>query len=431
MSRTYRDPIYKEIFLDSNDTVEKLIIELIDSREMQRLRWIRQLGTGWFTFHGAEASRFQHSLGAMYIGRKIFEKVCKDLDLNQKTYNEYKALTLSAALLHDIGHGPFSHSSEDINNIKHEVWSKKIIASKNSEVNKILENYQSGFSIKVISILEKTYPVKFLCNLVNSQLDCDRFDYLIRDSYYTGASYGKFDLERIISSMKVNQEKDCLVVSGEKGMLAVEDYLYARYSMYLQVYQHKKCLASDSHLLKLFQRVKYLIQIKRIAYIEPALLQWLTQAEKLKLEDFLDIDDIMILNHIKHWQKEKDLVLRNLAKRFIRRKLFRAERINKHSDLKEIYENKSKDLKERNLDPNYFLDIVTIASNPYSFYNPDANDFFKAIFVEYNDGILKEISTVSHIVNSLVKNNFENSWVIYAGADEEIDQELDNLVSNS
>lgn len=413
MSRTYRDPIHKEIFLDSKDPVEKLIIELIDSREIQRLRWIRQLGTGWFTFHGAEASRFQHSLGAMHVGKLMLEKVCQDLDLNEETFQEYKALVLSAALLHDVGHGPFSHSSEDINHVKHEVWTKKIIESPNSEVNHILEKYSPGFAGKVISLLNKTYPVKFLSNLVNSQIDCDRFDYLIRDSYYTGANYGQFDLGRIISSLKVNQEKDCIVVSGEKGMLAVEDYLYSRYSMYLQIYQHKKCLASDSHLLKLFNRAKWLIQTKRIAFIEEHLLLWISNPEKMVLKDFLQVDDICVLNHIKHWIYEKDPILKDLAKRFFERKLFKAERISPGADFKALYENKATELKKRNLDPTYYLDVVTIASNPYSFYNPNTSDFSKAIFVDYGDGTLKEISTVSHIVNSLVKDDFENSWLIY------------------
>ena len=414
MSRTYRDPIHKEIVLDSTDPVEELIIKLIDAKEMQRLRWIRQLGTGWFTFHGAEASRFQHSLGTMHVAKQMIEKFQRDLNLDEKQYQTYKALVLSAALLHDIGHGPFSHSSEDINGIKHEVWTRKVLESPETDTNQILEQYSKGFAKEVVSILDKSYPVKFLCNIVNSQIDCDRFDYLIRDSYNTGTSYGNFDLNRVIASITVDLKNDCLVVSGEKGMLAVEDYLYARYSMYLQVYQHKKCLASDSLLLKLFSRVKALTRTRRISYLEKPLEDWLVQPKKMTIGDFLKVDDIQVMHHIKHWTEEKDPILKDLAKRFLNRKIFKAEKISKGTDLKSLYEEKSQELQKQNLDPEYYLDIVTIASSSYSFYNPDSSDFFKAIFVKDNNAKLEEISLVSHVVDSLVKNDFENSWLIYA-----------------
>jgi HD superfamily phosphohydrolase len=411
MSRTYRDPIHKEIFLDSENKVEKLLIDLIDCRELQRLRWIKQLGTSWLTFHGAEATRFPHSLGSMHVANLMFEKLSRDLNLEKGKYDHYRALVLVAALLHDIGHSPFSHSSEDINDIKHEVWTQKLILSPETQINKVLESYQSGFARDIATILNKTYPVKFLSSIVNSQLDCDRFDYLIRDSFHTGTAYGNFDLNRVIASITVDVENDCLVVSGEKGMLAVEDYLYARYSMYLQVYQHKKCLASDSHLLKLFQRVKILIRSKRIAYLETGLMKWITNPENLTVTEFLNIDDTTVMHHIKHWAQEKDLILKDLSKRFLSRQLFKAEKIEKGTDLKELYLEKSSSLKKDNLDPDYYLDIVTIASNPYNFYNPDASNFHKAIFVKDHNQ-LKEISTISHIVKSLVQNDFENSWVI-------------------
>lgn len=411
MSRTYRDPIHREIKLDSSDPVENLVMQLIDCRELQRLRWIRQLGTSWYTFHGAEASRFQHSLGAMHLARKMLEQCFRSLELDDETQNEYRAVVLCAALLHDIGHGPFSHSCEAIMGTRHEAWTRKLIESTGTEIHKCLKNFDEELPQKVISILNKTYPVKFLCNIVSSQLDCDRFDYLVRDSYYTGTSYGHFDIDRVIASITVNQERDCLVVSGEKGMLAVEDYLYARYSMYLQVYQHKKCLATDSLLQKLFRRVYLLVRNKRIAYLEDPLFHWISQPEKLSVTDFLDVDDTNILHHIKHWTKERDSILRDLAKRFFNRKIFKAYKINEETNLDKFKAEKSEELRKHGYDPDYYLDIVNIASNPYSFYNPDASDFSKAIFVNAGQG-LTEISQCSHVVNSLVQNNFEKTWLV-------------------
>jgi HD superfamily phosphohydrolase len=414
LTRTYRDPIHKEIHLDSEDPVEGLVIQLIDCREMQRLRWIRQLGTSWFTFHGAEGSRFQHSIGTMHIARSMLDKVCRELNIDFSVYQEYKVLVLCAALLHDIGHGPFSHSCEKITNIKHEQWTQKLILNSDTEINQVMRVFDSELPGKVANVLNKSYPVKFLCNIVNSQLDCDRFDYLMRDSYYTGTAYGNFDLDRVISSISCNIAHDCLVVSGQKGMLAVEDYLYARYSMYLQVYQHKKCLATESLLQKLFKRAKLLANSKRISYLEDPLQHWITPGDKFSTEDFLAVDDINVLHHIKHWCEEKDVVLKDLAQRFIHRKLFRASKIERDQNAEVIYQDKAEELRKSGYDPEYYLDLVTIASNPYSFYNPDKSNYFKAIFVEEIPGSnnLKEISELSHVVASLVKNDFAHRWLI-------------------
>ena len=413
MSRTFRDPIHNEIFLDGEDPVEKLIIKLIDCKEVQRLRWVRQLGTGWFTFHGAEASRFPHSLGAMHVARLMINNCLKGFSIDAQTKNEYKALVMCAALLHDIGHGPFSHSCEKINNIRHESWTCKLIASPNTQIHQCLENFQQGFSDKVNAILTRSYPIKFLSSIVNSQIDCDRFDYLIRDSFHTGTAYGNFDLNRVISNIAANPIHDCLIVQGEKGMLAVEDYLYARYSMYLQVYQHKKCLASDSLLLKLFKRVKLLIKNRRIAFIEKPLEDWICRPEALSLDDFLTVDDTSFIHHIKHWTKEKDIIVKDLARRFLDRDLFKAVKIEKDQDPQKLKEAKTKELLAHNLDPDYYLDLVSIASKPYSFYNPDTSDYSKAIFVENKNRELEEISSRSHVVSSLVKNDFATNWLIF------------------
>ncbi len=412
MPRTYRDPIHREITLDERDSVEALLIKLIDTKELQRLRWIRQLGTSWFTFHGAEASRFQHSLGAMHVARLMLNQCLADLDLEPDTETSYRAAVMSAALLHDIGHGPFSHSCEQIIRINHEVWTRKLILSPETGVNQLLSAFDPKLPELVVQILDKTYPRKFLCNIVSSQIDCDRFDYLLRDSYYTGTAYGQFDLQRVISSISVNTEHDCLVVRGEKGMLAVEDYLYARYSMYLQVYQHKKCLATDSLLQKLFKRVKVLVRNKRITYLENELYSWVMNPDTLTVKDFLKIDDTYVLHHIKHWVDERDYILKDLARRFTERDIFKAYKVSDPAGLDTEIAALTEELRKRNLDAEYYIDVMKIASSPYSFYNPDASNYSRAIFVENNDGSLTEISQLSHVVNALVKNNYENTWLI-------------------
>lgn len=414
MSRTYRDPIHQEINLSSNDRVEDLLIRLIDTREMQRLRWIRQLGTGWFTYHGAEASRFQHSIGTMHIARKIFEQISHTLsELSPEDLERYRALVLASALLHDIGHGPFSHSCEEALDFKHEEFTQKIILSEQSSVNKVLKSFDSKFPDDVSAILNKTYPVKFLSSIVSSQIDADRFDYLLRDSHFTGTNYGNFDLARVISSITVNLTHDCLAVFDGKGRLAVEDYLYARYSMYLQVYLHKKCLASDILFKKLFERVKLLLVSKKIAFLEQNLFNWLSRGSNIEIQDFIDIDDTTIWHHIKHWTHEKDNILRDLARRFLERDLFKAYQFNDESEYETLKHQALSKLKLRDMNPEYYLERVSVAAKPYSFYNPDRSDFSKAIFIQSKDSCeLQEISELSPIVNSMVKNNFQNQYLI-------------------
>ncbi len=409
MSRTYRDPIHYEIKLNSGDPVENLLIELIDSKEVQRLRWIRQLGTSWFTFHGAEHSRFPHSLGAMHVARLMFNRLESTVDYSLE--ND-RAPVLCAALLHDIGHGPFSHSCEKIIDTCHERWTHKLLLADDSEVNSILKRFDRDLPEKVVAILNKTYPRRFLCNIVSSQLDCDRFDYLLRDSHMTGTAYGNFDLNRVISSIKVNQKNDCIVVFGDKGMLAVEDYLYARYSMHLQVYHHKKSLATDTLLQKLFKRLKALITAKKVHFIEKEVYNWVTDPLGISVKDFLAIDDVNLMHHMKHWVNERDLILRDLAGRFMRRKLFKSTKIGSNTNSDQLFLSKQEDLKARGLSSDYYLEKVTIDFDPYKFYTPDRGDFSKAIMVEDNDGNLHEISEVSNVVGALVKGDYQHSWLV-------------------
>ena len=414
MSRTYRDPIHQEITLNSADRVEDLLIRLIDTREMQRLRWIRQLGTGWLTYHGAEGSRFQHSLGTMHVARKMFEQLSDSLqDLSPEILERYKALVLVSALLHDVGHGPFSHSCEEVLEIRHEDFTQRIILDSSTAINKTLRSFDSSLPDEVSSVLNKTHPVKFLSNIVSSQIDADRFDYLLRDSHFTGTNYGNFDLARVISSITLNKEHDCLAVFNGKGRLAVEDYLYARYSMYLQVYLHKKCLASDVMFKKLFERVKLLLVSKKIAFLEQNLFNWLSKGMNMDIQDFIEIYDTTIWHHIKHWVHEKDNILKDLARRFLDRDLFKAYQFNNEEEFQSLKQNALAKLKLRDMNPEYYIDRISIAAKPYSFYNPDKTNFSKAIFVQDQDsGELREISEVSPIVNSMVKNNFQNQYLI-------------------
>src|SRR5699024_5734982 len=205
-----------------------------------------QLGTTKMTFHGAEHSRFNHSLGVYEIVRRII------YNFNGKPGwdPDEKLLCLCAALLHDLGHGPFSHSFEKVFKLDHEYFTRQIILG-NTAVNTILERVEKGFSEKVADVIEKTYADQLVVSLISSQIDADRMDYLQRDAYYTGVSYGHFDMERILRVMRPSEGQ---VVIKETGMHAVEDYIMSRYQMYWQVYFHPVTRSAEVILTKILHR---------------------------------------------------------------------------------------------------------------------------------------------------------------------------------
>ncbi|HEX6971815.1 MAG TPA: HD domain-containing protein, partial [Limnochordia bacterium] len=227
--RAYRDPVHGFITV-----VDPLLQALIDTPEFQRLRRIRQLGATAGTYHGAEHSRFGHSLGSLWIMDKILERLrSRGLSLDPFTATVARA----AALLHDVGHGPFSHALEGVitPGAGHEVWSARIVRG-DSAVAAILRGHDPSLADAVAAVIEGRHPAREVVTLVSSQLDVDRMDYLLRDSLYTGVTYGRFDLERLINTL--------LVVDGDvvllgKGIVAAEEYVLARYHMYWQVYLHK------------------------------------------------------------------------------------------------------------------------------------------------------------------------------------------------
>ena len=232
-TRTYYDPLHQSISLNSSIPEEQMVMELIDSSPFQRLRRIKQLGPAYLTFHGAESSRFTHSLGVFHIARRAINHL-SELDSRLK---EHKFILYAAALLHDLGHGPLSHTSEEIFKIKHEAWTGKLI-NENQEISIILNRYGKG-NAKAISdlIQSRKSPEKLIISLISSQLDCDRLDYLMRDSYTTGASYGHLDIDRIISAMTIAPDGDLAI--HPKGLMAVEHYLVIRNLMYRSVYNHR------------------------------------------------------------------------------------------------------------------------------------------------------------------------------------------------
>ena len=240
--KVFKDAIYGYIYIEY-----QIIWDLINTKEFQRLRRIKQLGGTYMVFHCGEHSRFGHCLGSYEIIRKIIELV-DDIKLYLNENEQIKLLI--SALLHDLGHLPYSHCFENVLNINHELYTTKIIKS-NSDISNVLNKYKLNQDI--INILNHQYENQIMSNLISSQLDCDRMDYLLRDSYFTGVNYGNYDIERIIRTIRI---KDNKVLIKESGLLAIQDYILSRYNMFSQVYYHPNSRSYEILYKLLFKRIK-------------------------------------------------------------------------------------------------------------------------------------------------------------------------------
>jgi HD superfamily phosphohydrolase len=408
--RTYLDPIHQDIVLDREKPAQRLIMDLIDTEEFQRLRRIQQLGVSYFTFQGAEGSRFTHSVGVMHVATQLVDM------LSERTpgLEEKRALILASALLHDIGHGPYSHVTEKIINYHHEDWSCEIIGG-DTNVRKVLDAFDPDLADNIVKVLKKKYSPKFVSHIVSSQLDVDRFDYLLRDSYMTGTAYGLFALQRILRSLEIDLKEDRIVVVGEKGQTAVEDYLFARYSMYAQVYYHKKNMAARALLNTLVNRARHLIDSKKqICFLDEPTRKWML-GEELSVEDYLCLDDVQMTYHIKRWSKDSDPVLADLASRFKNRRLFKATKLpfRDQKQIKETLENAKKVAAQCGFDPEYYVSIESTGFRPYDYYRPDAASPQTNIVVRTDSGEVNELSALSGTIAALVKGDYETNWLVY------------------
>jgi HD superfamily phosphohydrolase len=406
--RIYLDPIHGGIVLNRAKAEERLLMDLIDTPEFQRLRHIKQLGLAFLTFHGAEGSRFTHSLGVLQITRQL-------LNYLQETCPRvatHRTAALCAALLHDIGHGPFSHATEDIIGYNHEDWTVRIL-TEDTEINYHLAKFQKNLPEQISQIIKHEYQPNYIGYLISSQLDCDRFDYLLRDSYLTGTEYGRFDLQRVLISLEVDEEHDQILVSDEKGKNPVEDYLFARYSMFIQVYHHRKNWAAKTHLERILRRAKE--RGNNLCYCDSTVRKWL-MGETLSAQEYLELDDSTLLYHIKQWIKDPDDILSDLSRRFLGRKLFKAEQIPADLGLEKserLYSEARDFIKRSGFNTEYYLASVKSVDRPYDYYRPEENKPCTSIVIKTRTGQRLEISAISDLVSALVKGKFVKEWLIF------------------
>lgn len=385
--KVFKDPVHRYIHVR-----DRVVWDLIGTKEFQRLRRIKQLGTTFLTFHGAEHSRFSHSLGVYEIVRRIIDDVFAG---RPEWNNEERLLTLCAALLHDLGHGPFSHSFEKVFDFDHEDFTRKIILGE-TEVNKVLTKVSPIFPKKVAEVIAKTSEKKLVISLISSQIDADRMDYLQRDAYFTGVSYGHFDMERILRVMRPVEDQ---VVIKKSGMHAVEDYIMSRYQMYWQVYFHPVSRSAEVILSKILHRAKQLFEENYSFKCEPIHFYSFFH-DQVTVTDYLKLDESIMLYYFQNWQEEADPILSDLCRRFVNRNLFKYAEFDPAKEYKKLA--KLTDLfKKAGLDPEYYLVVDSSSDLPYDFYRPGEEEERQPINLLMNSGQLRELSRESEIVEAI------------------------------
>lgn len=385
--KVFKDPVHNYVYVDS-----PVIWDLINTREFQRLRRIRQLGTSFYTFHGAEHSRFSHSLGVYEITRKIISRFERNGYADWP--KEERLVCLCAALLHDVGHGPFSHSIESVFDMHHEEWSCRIILE-DTEVNRVLLRVSPSFPEQVARVIAKTYDKPIVVSLISSQMDADRMDYLLRDAYYTGAHYGTFDLERILRVLR--PYKGNLVVK-ESGMHAVEHYLMSRHQMYWQVYFHPVTRSSEIVLRKALNRARALHEE---GYAFRFMLDPLPKLfeRTLTVEDYLMLDEAFLQMTILQWTQERDAILADLCRRFMFRHLFKYVPIQSESDPE--VERMRERIAAHGFDPLYYMEVDYPTDMFYDVYRPGEAEGKRPILLLTDQEEVVEISVKSDIVRSI------------------------------
>ncbi|MGX7088922.1 HD domain-containing protein [Gemella morbillorum] len=394
-TKVLKDPVHSYIHINY-----EVVWNCLDSKEFQRLRRIRQLGGDFQVYPTAEHSRFSHSLGVYEIVRRMVTEI-KSLSVELSEYD--KICVMLAGLLHDVGHGPFSHAFEHVTNHSHEDYTAKIILGE-TELNQVLTEVSPRLPDDIVSIIEHNHPNDILNQIISGQLDADRMDYLLRDSYFSATSYGQFDLERILRTMrvrKIDENKKALVVKYT-GIHSVEDYIMARYQMYWQVYYHPVARSYEAVFIQLFNRLKDIFKENKEYFSDMKVLIPFLEKNVVSVEEYFKLDENSLLYCCSLIQDKDDEIAADLARRLQNRRLF------EYVDYSEENLAQIKNmLKEQNLDEKYYLRVENVEASVYSPYKG------RKILIEQLDGKIVALEKASTIVESITKGETKREGTIF------------------
>ena len=322
-----RDPVHGLVAFEG--LAEAVVAPLLDTREVQRLRRVRQLGLTSLVFPGAEHSRFAHALGAAHVMVRLLGRLAEvqhELPPEERLDDEARRDAIAAALLHDLGHGPFSHLFEEVmpGARHHEEWSVDTVRDPSTDVHAVLARLDPAMPERVAGLLEGQYRLGYLARAVSGTLDVDRCDYLLRDSHMTGVRYGIYDLDWLLRALAFGRAPSgerVLAIEGRKGLPPIEGFFLARHFMFQQVYHHKATRAAEGLIRGLFLRLGELVRDGATPRGTPAAMASAARGEPVSLGAYLALDDSVLLTTFSQWAESDDVILRDLARDVVVRRL--------------------------------------------------------------------------------------------------------------
>ncbi len=380
-----RDPVHGLVAFEGDE--ERLALALLDTREVQRLRRVRQLGLTSLVFPGAEHSRFAHAVGAAHVMSRLQERVrhvMGELPPEQRLDAQRARDAFAAALLHDLGHGPFSHLFEEVvpDARPHEEWTVTVILDPSTEVHRALRRFDPEMPARVADLISGRHELPWLASTISSVLDVDRCDYLLRDSHMTGVRYGIFDLDWLLRALTFGEvagvdggTRTVLAIEGRKGLPPIEGFFLARHFMYQQVYHHKATRGAESLVRAILRRIRSSVRDGNAMSSVPVALRRAALGDAPSLEDYLDLDDAVFSTALSACERESDPVLADLARRFRNRVLPKTvplpDQPNNEADWQSAHERAREIARARGMDPDLYVWLDVADDVPYSDDAPD------------------------------------------------------------
>ncbi|HEY2406732.1 MAG TPA: HD domain-containing protein [Polyangiaceae bacterium] len=412
-----RDPVHGLVSFETEE--EAIIPRLLETAELQRLRRIRQTGLASLAYPGADHTRFAHAIGSAFVMTRLIRRLRglhEQLPFWQRLTSERARDALAAALLHDVGHGPFSHLFEQAlpQAKRHEEWTARIVLDPASEVHQVLVSVDSGLPERVVDLVRGKHELTFLARAVSGTFDVDRCDYLLRDAHATGVSYGWFDLDWLLRSLcfGVAEEGQAppLAIDGAKGIPAIESFLLARLFMFQQVYFHKTERASEWMLAKIFAEVAKLASDGvRVAETPRAVLS-IARDGDASLADYLALDDASLWVALAAWRSEKSPILADLCRRFYARHLFKTyelfgERATPEGRVEAL--DRAREIAARaGLEPDVYVGLDAAATIAFD----DSED---PLTVMFPGGVTRALADVSFLLGRLRGEQMERVRLIF------------------
>jgi HD superfamily phosphohydrolase len=413
-----RDPVHGLVSFEADEY--SIVPKLLATREIQRLRRVRQLGLTSLAYPGADHTRFAHAVGSAFVMTRFIRRLQEIHDVLpfwQRVTTERARDAVAAALLHDVGHGPFSHLFEEAlpEGPRHEEWTTRIVMDPSTEVHRVLAQSDPGLPGRVNELVHGRHRLTYLARTVSGTFDVDRCDYLLRDAHSTGVEYGMFDLDWLLRSLRFGEPRDDgeapgLAIDGAKGLPAIESFILARLFMFQHVYFHKTSRASEWMVARLLGRVCRLLSDGTRLSAVPTAIESIAQSGDASLEDYLELDDNTLWTAMGVWRKANDPVVRDFAERLHARRLFKtyelygearepaaAERV--HRAAREI-------ARARGFDPDHYIGLDVASDVPFD----DTSDQLRVVFPR---GPSKKPSEVSLLLGRLRGERLERVRVIF------------------